>query len=527
VTRETALNLPASSYEEVPYPHKPFSVTHPDGLAVVATLFGMKPAQVDRCRVLELGCAGGGNLIPLAVSFPNSQFVGIDLSPRQIAEGQAIIDALKLTNVSLQTLSIMDVGPSFGAFDYIISHGVYSWVPEEVQNKILAICKDHLAPHGVAYLSYNVYPGWHLWSILREMISFHADHFAGTETRLRAVRKFLDLLGRGFKDTQDLYGRLLGDEIAHLQQQDDAYLFHEHLEEVNEPTYFWQFAQKAHARGLQYLEEAHCLGLANIPPEIKNTLQKWPVNHIHREQYLDFLGGRSFRRTLLCPQEVALSRPPSPQAVMTMGLVGIARPGKEKPNVFSTEPLEFRTDVVYSTTNPLDKAGLLALWEMRPHVIPFAQLWQEVQKRLQGAPADVQALLEPGPSALAEVVLFWYLNLLVDLQIQDSPFVLEPGPRPLASPLARLQAKSSTEVTSLRHHTVEVNGLDRAILELLDGTRDRQKLVAELIGLAIQGVLNIEADGAPLRDEAKLRQIFEGALPPSLKRLGELGLLLA
>src|SRR5687768_17974910 len=80
---------PASSYDAVPYSVGAFPQTRPDRLATVAKLFGMRPAPPSRCRVLELGCAAGGNLIPMALADNASDFVGIDLSARQIADAQA------------------------------------------------------------------------------------------------------------------------------------------------------------------------------------------------------------------------------------------------------------------------------------------------------------------------------------------------------------------------------------------------------------------------------------------------------
>src|SRR5260370_37085826 len=147
-------DVPQSTYEEIPYSSNPFSYTHPDNLATVGMLMGMTPPSVERCRVLELGCAGGGNLIPMALALPESQFLGIDLSPRQIAMGQEVIDTLGLTNIKLRSMSIMDVKDDDGPYDYIICHGVYSWVPAEVQDKILTICNRNLGPTGVAYVSY-------------------------------------------------------------------------------------------------------------------------------------------------------------------------------------------------------------------------------------------------------------------------------------------------------------------------------------------------------------------------------------
>ena len=142
-----------TSYDELSYPGQAVAQTHPDRLAVMAKLFGMAPAPLSGCRVLELGCASGANLIPMAEQMPDASFVGLDLSSRQIADGQAVIAALGLQNIELKQLDISDANDSLGKFDYIIAHAVYSWVPPEVQDKVLAICNANLAPSGVAYVS--------------------------------------------------------------------------------------------------------------------------------------------------------------------------------------------------------------------------------------------------------------------------------------------------------------------------------------------------------------------------------------
>ena len=169
-----------ASYDEVPYEFRPFVRSYPDHLATIATLFGMKPQSADRSRILELGCAMGGNLIPMAINLPNSQFLGIDLSARQIADGQAMIKKLGLQNIELRHANILDVDDSYGMFDYILCHGVYSWVSPEAQEKILSICSKNLKPMGVAYVSYNVYPGWHMFGMIRDMMIYHAGRFSNS-----------------------------------------------------------------------------------------------------------------------------------------------------------------------------------------------------------------------------------------------------------------------------------------------------------------------------------------------------------
>src|ERR1700687_6319372 len=149
-----------TSYDLVPYESRSFVETRPDHLAIIATLFGLEPPAIDRCRVLELGCSHGTNLIPMAAGSPGSSFVGIDLSARQIAEGQKSATARGLTNIQFKHLNILDINESLGRFDYIVCHGVFSWVPPVVQEKIFSICVTQLAPNGIAFVSYNTYPGW-------------------------------------------------------------------------------------------------------------------------------------------------------------------------------------------------------------------------------------------------------------------------------------------------------------------------------------------------------------------------------
>src|SRR5262249_14559193 len=128
----TMHDAPTTSYDVLPYGDRTFPRTHPDRLATIATLFGMAPAPPEACRVLELGCAGGANLIAMAESLPGSHFIGIDLSARQVDAGRERVRAKGLSNVALHRRDILEVGEDFGRFDYIVCHGVYSWVPATV-----------------------------------------------------------------------------------------------------------------------------------------------------------------------------------------------------------------------------------------------------------------------------------------------------------------------------------------------------------------------------------------------------------
>ena len=89
-------------YDQVAYRTFPRRQTHPDRLAAIARYFGMHPSPPGACRVLEIGCGNGGNLIPLAYYLPRSRFTGIDLAAAPVAEARAMAGDLALSNIELR-----------------------------------------------------------------------------------------------------------------------------------------------------------------------------------------------------------------------------------------------------------------------------------------------------------------------------------------------------------------------------------------------------------------------------------------
>lgn len=508
------------SYDEVPFDSGPVTNSHPDSLASVATLYGMAPPPVEGCRVLELGCSTGGNLLSMALSLPGSTFVGIDLAAGQIAQARARAEALGLTNVDLRAMSIADVNGDFGTFDFVICHGVYSWVPEPIRNAILRICADNLAPTGVAFVSYNTFPGWHARAMVREMIVFHDDPRRPAMERITRGREFVEFLARSASVPKSVSRAVFERELHVIRDMTDSHFLHEELESVNEPVYFADFARRAAATGLHCLAEG---GLSaaegQLAPEVRATLREWSADPVQLEQYLDFLRDRAFRQTLLCHAAADRGVAPAADRVRKLYLSARAAPiaAAAHPSADVTEEFRSPNGKVVNTNHPLLRAALHALFESLPNALPFGVLWGRVRERV---PAAVRDMGDDAEHTLADAMLQCAMGHLIGLHVHPARCVPDAGPRPAASPLARLQAVGGGEVTNLRHLTVELGAFDRAVVGYLDGTRDRTTILTLLRGAVDRG--DISTDGS-----AQEHPDLSLALDASLRRLAGCALLLA
>ena len=507
------------SYEAIPYPDLCYTQTHPDRLATLATLLGLKPAPVTRCRVLELGCAIGGNLIPMAYGLPDSEFVGIDLSPRQIDMGQTAVRDLALSNISLHAADIMDIGPEWGAFDYIIAHGVYSWAPPEVNDKLLAICRRHLAPHGVAYISYNVYPGWHMMGALRDMMLYRIKDIREPQARAATAREFLDFLAEAI-EPDDPYGTLgetyqkllhsYTEFVTHERQQDkdgDQLLLHDELAAVNTAVYFHEFIAHAAQHGLQYLSEAEFARVmpTNLSPHVMKQINQMAGSVIEVEQYMDFVRNRTFRQTLLCHADTPVRRAIGGD-LSAFYVASYAQPLEEGMAVRDTAVAQFQSPdgAVLTSDHPVTKAAMLRLAEIAPVALPFTDLLETAREQVYGA-AAAQTPIDQDARLLAMNILqaYSYSSRLVELHVHRPPFVRHVGQRPVASSLARRQlSQGQTKVTNLRHERVKLDPISQALLPYLDGTHDRTALLRQLAAHVTAGDLTLaDAEGV---EEAEL-----------------------
>jgi methyltransferase-like protein/2-polyprenyl-3-methyl-5-hydroxy-6-metoxy-1,4-benzoquinol methylase len=511
------------AYDRVPYPSGSVHTAHPDNLATRALLFGLEPPDLRRVRVLELGCADGGNLIAMASELPEGRFLGVDLSPRQIADGRRRLEAVGIANVELRAMSLLDVDASLGEFDYVVAHGVFSWVGPEVQESVLRICRENLAPAGVAYVSYNTFPGWHQRLMVREMMLFHTR---GVEDLLERGAGALDVLELvAGASTDDLQARFLRARLEHLAgyRERPSYVIHEYLEESNAPLYFHQLMARAGRHGLQYVADAET-GVAEIetlPPEVAARLRGLARDRVELEQYLDFVVNRTFRRSLLCHAGAPLGLAMVPERMRRLHAASPVRPESATPDLRSEAGETFRgeRDRLFAVSHPATKAVLVALSETWPRALAFGDLL-----------ARAGALLGSGveEALLADILFSLYGGGFLDLHLLPPVCVERVSERPAALPLARREATLGSLVTNAHRRILKLDDdLVRILLLHLDGTRDRAALREVLAAEVEAGRLAIAKDGEPVRGSAHLRSLLDALLEQTLRKMAGLALLVA
>jgi methyltransferase-like protein/trans-aconitate methyltransferase len=441
----------SSSYDQVPYISLAFPQTYPDHLATVARIFGLSPARVSACRVLELGCASGGNLIPMAVNLPGSEFVGVDFSQHQVDEAQVAIRALGLRNIRIEAASILDVDRSWGAFDYILCHGVFSWVEPAVQDRILQIAGEQLTADGVAYVSYNTYPGWHMRQLVRDMMRYHAGQFAAAEEQVSQARALLSFLASASQGSGP-YGQLLAAEAERAARASDSYLFHEHLERTNLPIYFHQFVERAERAGL-------------LPPPVAETLERISPDILHLEQYLDFVRNRQFRQTLLCRDSAHPRRALTAETLH--GLLISSAATTDAPDI----AFDDSTVVTFTNgrqradlTRPATKAAFAALTDAWPRAIAVDELCETALERVAAHLTDTS--VDDARQAMLEDLFGGVMYGLIESHTEPPSCTNRLADMPRAHPVAALQAESGAIVVNAHHQMLELDPLCREVLRL-------------------------------------------------------------
>ncbi len=454
-------------YDQLPYTDHAYAESHPDRLSVVALLSGWKPPGLERARILEVGCGRGGNLLPMAESLPDARHVGIDRSARQIAEASRIARESGLGHVDLiaspfESIEPREVG---GPFDFVIAHGVCSWVPPEARRTLLKKIAEALAPGGIAYLSFNVLPGWYERLAARDWLRRFPEPTPATS---------LAWLRDAISPELGAYRQRIDAVAKRLEETEPAYARHEYLAEDHHPQLVGDLLAEADAAGLSYLGDAIPSGTALelLPDEVATRAAAFDV--ASRQQLIDFVRCTSFRRALLVRSEDVQARsyrPPAhldPGALAALRVASRLRTHAAPDDGASTERFDGPGGVSLLQTGRSIRRALHALAGVAPRALAFAEL----EAAGGGAPGELRS----------ELFDLWLASDAIDLHLREPRLDTGKGrDRPEASALSRWHAAHGGAITNLWHQEVALDDpLLRQLLSRLDGTRSRQDLAREL-----------------------------------------------
>jgi 2-polyprenyl-3-methyl-5-hydroxy-6-metoxy-1,4-benzoquinol methylase len=511
---EAIIARTALKYDLLPYESKPFAQSQPGRLAALCKLFALDAAPLEKARVLELGCASGGNIIPHAVRYPNATFMGVDLARTQVAAGRSRIKSLGLTNIEILCQSFTEIEDDLGQFDYIICHGVFSWVPAAVQDAIFRVVRARLSPVGVACISYNVLPGWRMMQPLRDAFLLEVPDSVDSLGRVAKARELLQFLKQATPD-KGPYGDMLRAWADRLATLPDDYIAHEFLEETNAPSTVRDFTQGAARHGLGYLGECEfsSMILDNYGPEVAEQVRARSGNDlVETEQYLDLLSGRTFRQSLLVGSErmAGVDRALTPARVAD---------------------LQFLAPAGLSVVRDGD-AAIVSDGNGRSLNTAHRDVIDGIEKLVARFPAssgldDLTGVMTASArDAVGEAL--YKMVIAGMLHVSTAPVTTgrTVGDTPVALKLARADAAAGASLTTnQRHESVAVDAAGAVLLRAMDGSLDLKALATLLSTEAKAGRLVFNREGQPITDPAALDSVIAEHLPVLLAGIAAAGLI--
>lgn len=480
---------PASTetpYDRVQYVAASFPRMSPSRIAAVGYLFGLRPPTASKCRYLELGCGQGYTLLSLAQLYPESEFHGIDLSARHIENAKRLAEKAGLNNVRFEHRSISDITKDKdGVYDYITSHGVYSWVPAEVKESHFEICGTQLSERGMAYISYNTLPGWAHLRVIREMLIYHTQRYQEPLEKFNQAKILVGFLRETAPGGQDGWlAKWLSSVEMLLARSDPSYFLHEYLEDTNDPCFFHQFMERAEAHGLQYVSEAHVAAIfpANLGPQASKVVEMLKRSVVDGEQYMDFARNTQFRTTLLCHKDIELNRNIDfsclRQLLYSTGVKPVNVTRNLDPNV--AEEFIFGNGSKFTSKDPLAKAGLHFLADHPGRFLSIPAMYDgalEVMRKqnFSHPPAEQPNAI----NTLFTLVGRFIVAGVTEISTPDMGVFLPCDTlpeKPFTVPVARVQGEEKVPILRGDLRSEKASDAAAVLLAFCDGSRDKEQL---------------------------------------------------
>lgn len=514
------------SYEQITYPNYVHAQTHPNRLAVMARAYGLKTAPVEKCRVLEVGCGSGTNLLAMACDLPESEFVGIDLSSKHIEFGTQAASELGTENLQLICADLLQVDfQKFGKFDYIIAHGFFSWIPPVVREKFLEICRENLAPEGVAFVSYNAFPGCHIRLMMREMMLYHTDRIASPSEKVNQSLALLGFLKENAFE-REVYAKVLESEFEKTAARPGEIIIHDDLGAFNQPFYFHEFMSEAEKFDLQFLSEAEYFSdkYTSFDLEVVKVLDQFGDDEIiRREQFFDFLKNRRFRQTLLCHKNAEIKRKVAENFFDELQIVCDLRAESETPD-FSPKKIEkFLKPEKEAVTidHPLTKAALFYLCEIFPRSVSFAKLVKTSEQWVKNQLGENFEIAETDRGILKDIMLKIFGSELINFYLYKPQVADSVSAKPKADNFVRWQARGNSDTLFTRRHRTKKIEDDfvRNLIGLCDGEHSHEDIIKDFKEKISDGRLTFDLADKTAKEEfiESLPQAVENQLRQAAK----------
>jgi trans-aconitate methyltransferase len=273
-----------------------FSELNPHMIRCSALMRGFQVPDSTHFTYCELGCGKGHSLLLYAAANPHAQWIGIDLSEEHIHYAEQRARKLGITNCEFirADLTELDELPSC---DYIVMHGLYTWVQESVQEAIHRLIETSLTENGLVLVSYNAYPGWHVYEPLLKMFREYSMHlsddpFHNAEQGLGFVQ--------WMHEQQSEYMRAVpstGTFIEELSKHDLRYIIHEYYADHWSPLWFKEMNQKMEKSNLSFAGQVPFylnIGAIALPEGFEDILAIGE-DVTQFEMYKDFIRNTMFR----------------------------------------------------------------------------------------------------------------------------------------------------------------------------------------------------------------------------------------
>ncbi|MDE1463515.1 methyltransferase regulatory domain-containing protein [Spartinivicinus poritis] len=525
----------AQAYNETLYRSDPFVKTHPEHLASLGVLFGFTPVNPLQCRVLEIGCAMGGNLIPMAMNYPDSEFIGIDISKNQIDIATNQAASLRLNNIKLLNVSIEQVDEHFGQFDFIICHGVFSWVPAQVQQKILEVCKKHLSEFGIAYISYNVHPGWHIKNIVKDLMRLRTQK-SSLENKVKDAKAIVELYAKYAVDNASYpFKNIFEQQLEHLNNVPDHYILHEHLADFNIPYYFYDFMTLAKRHQLTYLCDASFSDnfISNLPEDHQQQILDYSEDRVMVEQYYDFTVARTFRSSLLVHDQHLINPIVETQRIRLLSLVSDLKLKEKQFNLTDKSDVQFisrsKVSPELTASIPITKAALRSLEESWPCSLSFNELFQQSYQKL-GLSIDEQQsdILEKDIQQLCDdIITAFQASSLRLFRVNPPLCVNQVSDKPLVSPLISQQLRDNQEVFTTQHHeTLSLDNNLKYFIPYLNGTHTQSELASTVDKLLQTGKLDFSLIKQMQKQAKNRNEVSNSILTIMINSLIQIGVMI-